>query len=442
VGLDEEDRIPDWNGGTEYGGGAKNGAQDDSEFMENAAGGHAGLNDLLVLPESLSARECCSTAARASACGELPELTMAMNAGAGGKTATKRSGSAQNDTDASRCELPSASIRTMRHMWRIWCTLVVLSCIEFLLLVTAAGLDLFWSPCREALAECHSLHVADCSGTSCRDTAPIWAPAWPVLGLVFVAAPLRSVLRCGGGAVKHPRCLLLALIGALALAGAGVVVVMEAAIAGLHYGSRCPIERASARCADELCPSPPCRRETVYSPCECGRLAEAEMARALFLNDFPACHPYEWYPRQMGALEGLMARYESVACALGPLACAAGAAGAALLLAQLACCPLLLLGRWGVGQALIVLFASEEERVITIEVPPERCQGVAGPRPTGTPPPPPGEPGTLDLFRSGADARGGEAGEDALSIWLAHPHSRVSDVVKSGIRPGMANDRC
>merc|ERR1740121_1447122 len=63
----------------------------------------------------------------------------------------------------------------------------------------------------------------------------------------------------------------------------------------------------------------------------------------------------------MDKLEQLVLKYESFACIQGPLACAAVAVGVLLLLAQLACCPLLLLGRWGVRRALLVLFATDEE---------------------------------------------------------------------------------
>lgn len=85
------------------------------------------------------------------------------------------------------------------------------------------------------------------------------------------------------------------------------------------------------------------------------------MARALFLNDLPACQPYEWYTWQMDKLEKLVLKYESFACVQGPLACAAVAVGVFLLLTQLVCCPLLLLGRWGMRRALLVLFATDEE---------------------------------------------------------------------------------
>merc|ERR1740121_521261 len=63
----------------------------------------------------------------------------------------------------------------------------------------------------------------------------------------------------------------------------------------------------------------------------------------------------------MDKLEQLVLKYESFACIQGPLACAAVAVGMLLLLTQLVCCPLLLLGRWGVSRALLVLFATDEE---------------------------------------------------------------------------------
>lgn len=93
------------------------------------------------------------------------------------------------------------------------------------------------------------------------------------------------------------------------------------------------------------------------------------MARALFLTGAEACQPYEWYPWQMTTLEELLLRYENFACIVGPLTCATAVIGAILLFVQLACCPLLLLGHWGVHEALVVLFATDEEldRIIMSE---------------------------------------------------------------------------
>merc|ERR1719355_258358 len=109
--------------------------------------------------------------------------------------------------------------------------------------------------------------------------------------------------------------------------------------------------RVASRCSADLCPSPPCKRESPFSPCTCGRLEEEEMARALFVTGQAACQPYEWYAWQMRELEDILLRYEGFSCIVGPLACSAVVAGACLLLLQVACCPLLLLGRWGGREA-------------------------------------------------------------------------------------------
>jgi len=131
--------------------------------------------------------------------------------------------------------------------------------------------------------------------------------------------------------------------------------------AGLHYSARCPMARVPGRCSAHHCPVPPCRRETEYSPCVCGRLDEAEMARALFLSDTPACQPYEWYAWQMVIFQELLLHYEIFACCVGPLACAAVAVGGVLLLLQIVCCPLLFIGHCGFNTALVVLFVSDDD---------------------------------------------------------------------------------
>lgn len=269
--------------------------------------------------------------------------------------------------------------RSLRCMWRLWFLLLALSFCEALLIVAGLQVDIWSSPCRRPLLTCHSLHIDDCSGDSCQDFAPIWALCWPACGLLFLVVPLWAVLRAAAAApgstppvrdVVAPvssiaggsrRAILLVLLAALATVGCGAMTIAELSMAGLHYAARCPIERSGARCGAQLCPEPMCRRESEFSPCMCGRLAEEEMARGLFLNDLPACQPYEWYSWQMDKLEQLVLRYESFACIQGPLACAATAVGALLLLAQLACCPLLLLGRLGVRRALLVLLATDEE---------------------------------------------------------------------------------
>jgi hypothetical protein len=63
----------------------------------------------------------------------------------------------------------------------------------------------------------------------------------------------------------------------------------------------------------------------------------------------------------MQQLEDILLRYESFTCIVGPLACAAVIAGACLLLLQVACCPLLLLGRWGGREAVFLLLATDDE---------------------------------------------------------------------------------
>lgn len=304
-------------------------------------------------------------------------------------------------------------MKGLRSMWRLWSALVGLSIVELLLIAAGSLLDVepgsppwlaaigLGSPCRRPLPTCFSLHEADCAGASCQALSPLWALAWPLCGLLFIAGPLRSVLRSAGASSisqpprsasavaqtgrggkgrdagapvavaapagrgrcgeRRPRAMLLVLPFALATVGTGAMALAQLSVAGVHYAARCPMERSIGRCSSEVCPSPVCRRETEFSPCVCGRVEEEEMARALFLNHLPACQPYEWYAWQMQRLEELVLSYENFACLAGPLMCAAVAVGAALLLAQLASCPLLLLGRFGVRRALLVLLASDEE---------------------------------------------------------------------------------
>ncbi|CAE8721509.1 unnamed protein product, partial [Polarella glacialis] len=273
------------------------------------------------------------------------------------------------DVDAEKARGALRPVKGMRSVQRLWCALVSLSLLELVLVAGGTAADHLYSPCREKLASCGHLHAGDCQGTSCRNCAPAWASVWPASGLLFLAVPLRCVLR-GSPHVpdpddpkdsRCPRSLPVLLVMSLAVLGAGAAALAEFSSAGLHYASRCPMQRAASRCTADICPSPPCRRESEFSPCVCGLLGEAELARALWLKGFPACQPYEWYSSQMGALEELVLRYETFACVAGPLTCTATAVGGALLLVQLACCPLLLVGQWGGYEAILVLIGSIED---------------------------------------------------------------------------------
>lgn len=97
-------------------------------------------------------------------------------------------------------KLPST--RGLRSMWKLWCVLVMLSLVELALVISGLIFDRLWSPCREPLGTCYNLHADDCSGAACLHTAPLWAPAWPLAGLMCLAAPLRSVLRGGARGSK------------------------------------------------------------------------------------------------------------------------------------------------------------------------------------------------------------------------------------------------
>ena len=243
--------------------------------------------------------------------------------------------------------------KDLQSLHRLWCLLVLLSFLE-LCLVSGGVIADRWSPCREAISACANLHSRDCLGWSCRDCAPLWASAWPAASLLFLAMPMRCLLggmHSGSCFVGMPFFVLVS----LAVLGSGAAVLAESATSGLHYAARCPMQRENSRCTAELCPTPPCRRESDFSPCVCGLLGEAELARALFLHNTPACQPYEWYAWQMGLLEDIVLQYESFACLAGPLTCTATAVGAALLLVQLACCPLVLIGQWGGNEAVLVL---------------------------------------------------------------------------------------
>eukprot|EP00927_Polykrikos_kofoidii_P029725 TRINITY_DN25652_c0_g1_i1.p1 TRINITY_DN25652_c0_g1~~TRINITY_DN25652_c0_g1_i1.p1 ORF type:complete len:742 (+),score=109.32 TRINITY_DN25652_c0_g1_i1:153-2378(+) len=265
------------------------------------------------------------------------------------------------------------SIQVVNYLWRLWVSLVSLSLVLLILQGAGTLADLFWSPCRQPLGSCFNIHTDDCKGDSCRALVPRWAFAWPSAGLLFLAIPLRSSTVLGGGHLGDlsastraqgtccRRLFAASFAGALGVVGAGVAVLIELVPISGYYAARCPMKRASAHCSADICPSPACRRESNVSPCMCGRLDEAEMARALFLTGLPACHPYEWYPRQMQGLEELMLRYETFACVVGPLACVGTALGVCLLLVQLSCCPLLLFGRWGGFNALFLFLATDEE---------------------------------------------------------------------------------
>jgi len=201
--------------------------------------------------------------------------------------------------------------------------------------------------------------------------APVWITAWPAAGLCFLACPLRCILHDGSEYLpSRTRCsksLVALLLFSLAVVGAGVTSLVELSMAAVHYAARCPMKRADGRCTIDVCPSPPCKRESDFSPCLCGLMDEAEMARALFLNGFAACQPYEWYSWQMEKLEALILRYETFACVVAPLTCAATAVGGALVLSQLACCPLLIIGLWGGRHGILVFLGSLEEHVVILD---------------------------------------------------------------------------
>lgn len=247
------------------------------------------------------------------------------------------------------------NLRVVRHL-RV--ALILTSVIELCLLSGSLIADHFWSPCRTKLDICKYLHEMDCEGKSCQDCAPFWASAWPAAGL-FLAVPMQGLLRLSNDSFnsscsKTIPFVLVALLG-VALLGVGAVVLVESTTAALHYAARCPMRKENSRCTANLCPSPPCRRESDFSPCLCGLLGEAEFARALFLQGSPACHPYEWYTWQMRSLQEFVLQYESFACVAGPLTCMATGVGGALFFIQLACCPLVLIGQWGGHSAICIL---------------------------------------------------------------------------------------
>ena len=267
-----------------------------------------------------------------------------------GETSSKNSPLSSEPT-SSRSPIVTKDFQSLR---RLWCVLVLLSFLE-LCLVSGGILVDRWSPCREVVSPCTNLHDRDCLGWSCRDCVPLWASAWPAASLVFVAMPMRCLL---GGRKSNASCSVIIpffVLVSLAVLGAGAAVLAESVTSGMHYAARCPMQRENSRCTAELCPTPPCRRESDFSPCVCGLLREAELARALFLHNAPACQPYEWYAWQMGLLEDIVLRYEAFACLAGPLTCTATAVGGALLLVQLACCPVVLIGQWGGNDAVLLL---------------------------------------------------------------------------------------
>ena len=246
----------------------------------------------------------------------------------------------------------------LRLVQHLWVGLVAASIIELCLILGALLVDYLWSPCRIELGTCRHLHEMDCWGQSCQDSAPLWASAWPAAGLIFLAMPMKYFL---GRDVQYTKSVpmfftcVFGLISLLGVVGVGAIVLVESTSAALHYADRCPMRRESSRCTADLCPTPPCRRESDFSPCLCGRLDEAELARALFLQGTPACQPYEWYTWQMKLLEELILQYEQFACVVGPLTCVASVVGGALLFIQLVCCPFVLIGQWGGHAALCVL---------------------------------------------------------------------------------------
>mmetsp|Transcript_124406 Transcript_124406/g.229189 ORF Transcript_124406/g.229189 Transcript_124406/m.229189 type:complete len:685 (-) Transcript_124406:21-2075(-) len=269
-------------------------------------------------------------------------------------------------------EIHNLPVKGIRFMWRLWRILVLLSLFEFALVAASACLDLFWSPCRQKLDRCLSLGEDDCSGDSCKSGAPLWAPAWPLASLVSTAIPLRQVLLYAADFSPEEgsplaRFLWIAVPLTLAVVAGGATSLLEMFTAGMHYASRCPMERSAGQCEADICSTPPCRRVDDLSPCQCGE--EAEMARALFLEGLKSCHPNEWLPQQMTALEELIDDYENFACVFGPLICTALAIGVVLILVQLLSCPLLLFGRWGVHQAVSLLFKPEEQRGPMVQAP-------------------------------------------------------------------------
>ena len=252
-------------------------------------------------------------------------------------------------------------LRFVRHLWL---ALVSASFAELCLISSGVLVDYFWSPCRTELDTCRHLHEMDCWGWSCQESAALWASAWPAAGLVFLAVPMKCFLRSNLNDIQCTKALPLLItsfaVALLGVVGVGQLFLVESATAALHYADRCPMRRENSRCTANLCPSPPCRRESDFSPCLCGPLGEAELARALFLQGTPACQPYEWYTWQMKVLEELILQYEQFACVAGPLTCAATAVGGALLFIQLMCCPLVLIGQWG-GQAAICVLLGHFE---------------------------------------------------------------------------------
>jgi len=260
-------------------------------------------------------------------------------------------------------------LRFVRHLWL---ALVSASFAELCLISSGVLVDYFWSPCRTELDTCRHLHEMDCLGWSCQESSPLWASAWPAAGLVFLAMPMKCFLRSSLNDIQCRKALPLLItsfaVALLGVVGVGAIVLVESATAALHYADRCPMRRESSRCTANLCPSPPCRRESDFSPCLCGPLGEAELARALFLQGTPACQPYEWYTWQMKVLEELILQYEQFACVAGPLTCAATAVGGVLLFIQLMCCPLVLIGQWGGQAAICVLLGHFESETCTSSV--------------------------------------------------------------------------
>lgn len=256
---------------------------------------------------------------------------------------SSRNSPLSSEPTSSKSPIVTNDLQSLR---RLWCALVLLSLLELCLISGGVMADQWTNPCREAVDPC-SLHDTDCLGRSCRDSAPLWASAWPLASLLFLAMPMRCLLgetpSSGSCSAGMP---VFALVS-LGVLGAGAAVLAESVTSGLHFAARCPMQREDSRCTTELCPMPPCRRESDFSPCVCGLIGEAELARALFLHNAPACQPYEWYAWQMSSLEDIVLRYEAFACLAGPLTCAAAAVGGALLLVQIVCCPR---ANWPMGQ--------------------------------------------------------------------------------------------
>merc|ERR1719420_1394053 len=71
---------------------------------------------------------------------------------------------------------------------------------------------------------------------------------------------------------------------------------------------------------------------------------------------------------QLEALRAGLLRYESFACDVMGLLSASAACGGALFVTQLVCCSLLLMGRFGLKQALFILLTPASDRFVIVTV--------------------------------------------------------------------------